>query len=93
MPSEYKKIVLVEAAEEYHFSFKQTQLSKTISIRIQFPFFWTQHSAVHLPVKHVMWQRAQIARPKESQNIHEIIVFVNILWQKIFRIPVLTKTA
>ena len=49
-----KKVLWWEVAEECHFTFKQTQLSQTISMKIQLPFFWDQHSAVPLPVLSVL---------------------------------------
>ena len=43
-----KRIIWGEAAKECHFTFKQTQLSQTISIKIQLPFFRDRQSAVPL---------------------------------------------
>ena len=45
-----KKILFGEVAKECHLACKQKQLSQTISIKIQLPLFWDQHSAVPLPV-------------------------------------------
>ena len=45
-----KKNLLGEVAKECYLASKQKQLSQIISIKIQLPLFWDQHSVVPLPV-------------------------------------------
>ena len=56
-----KKILLGEVPQEYYFTYKQKQLSQTISIQTQLPFLWDQYSVVPLPVED----------PKSVQSVYD----------------------
>ena len=71
-----KKFIFGEVAKECYLTCKQKQLSQTISIKIQLPFFCDQHSAVPLPVAcYISLTKLMVSHDFSHSTVAKQIVF------------------
>ena len=74
-----KKYLFGEVAKERYLTCKQKQLFQTISIKIQLPLFWDQHSVVPLPVLNDQylagnWCASKYEQSQKRQSRHMVTI-------------------